>query len=242
MGVAPAQANGPVGSEPEPGAWRGIGLPLLVVPVSLVIAVLTIGLLDALGAGEELQTTIALVVAGLVLLLLAVALWRQLPAVKRRTMIAGSSGGPAADIGVGIAAALGLVVTAGLVMLAGIAIDDSVQRRIDDAQPSLPDAAWQIALLAIGLVVLAPLGEELLFRGLLLDGFRRRVAFPAAAGITGVLFAAAHLDAWLIWPRAIALALIGFLLAELYRRRGFLTVITAHAGLNAVALTALVAS
>lgn len=242
MEVAPAQAHGPVGTEPEPGAWRSIGLPLLVVPASLVIALLTVGLLSALGADEELQTTIALVVAGLVLLLLAIALWRRLPAAKRQAMLAGSSGGAAADIGVGIAAAAGLIVTAGLVMLAGIAIDDSVQRRIDDAQPSVPDAAWQIGLLAIGLVVLAPIGEELLFRGLLLDGFRRRVAFPAAAGITGALFAAAHLDAWLIWPRAIALAVIGFLLAELYRRRGFLTVVTAHAGLNAVALTALVAS
>lgn len=242
MDVAPAHADDPAGLEPDPGALQRIGLPLLVVPVSLVIAILTVGALDAAGAGEQTQTTAALIVAGLVLLVLAVALWRRLPAPERRRVISGSDEGPATDIGVGVAAALVLIVTAGLVMVAGMAVDDSVRRRIDEFQPSVPDAGWQIALLAIGLVVLAPLGEELLFRGLLLNGFRRWVAFPAAAGITGALFAASHLDAWLIWPRAIALTVIGVLLAGLYRMRGYLAVVTAHAGLNAVALAALVAA
>ncbi len=91
-------------------------------------------------------------------------------------------------------------------------------------------------------VVLAPLGEELLFRGLLLRGLVRRIRFWPAAVVSSLLFAAAHVDAYLLWPRAIALVGTGVVLAWLYRWRGYWASVTAHATVNIVAAIALVAT
>jgi membrane protease YdiL (CAAX protease family) len=70
----------------------------------------------------------------------------------------------------------------------------------------------------------------------------RRIRFWPAALISSLLFAAAHADAYLLWPRAIALAGTGVVLAWLYRWRGYWASVTAHATVNVVAATALVAS
>ena len=70
----------------------------------------------------------------------------------------------------------------------------------------------------------------------------RRLRFWPAAAISSLVFAAAHADAYLIWPRAIALVGTGLALAWLYRWRGYWASVIAHATVNAVASIALVAS
>lgn len=242
--MSTVQSSTPTAPDPTvpSDGWRALVLPILVVPASLIGGLVTFGSLNAAGTSEDTQLAASVAVGGLVLLVLAGLLWRRLPDERRRAMVAGSGEGTAIDIAAGLATALVLLFVAGGIVLAGLALDSSVKNRIEELDTGLPAAAWQIGLMVVGLAILAPLGEELLFRGLILDGFRRLVAFPAAAGASGVLFAAAHLDAWLIWPRAIALAVIGIALAEVYRRRGFLTVVTAHAGINCAALGALAAS
>ena len=70
----------------------------------------------------------------------------------------------------------------------------------------------------------------------------RRLRFWPSAIITSLLFASAHPDSYVLWPRAIALVLTGLALAWLYRRRGYWASVTAHATVNIVAAIALVAT
>jgi|GEM_PF-4120398 len=82
-------------------------------------------------------------------------------------------------------------------------------------------------------IVVTPLSEELLFRGLLYDAFRSRMA-PALAGlISAALFAAAHTD-----PAQMAVAaVLGLLLAFVYEVFWDLrAVVLIHAVHNALAM------
>ena len=97
--------------------------------------------------------------------------------------------------------------------------------------------AVELTWLLLVSVLLAPLAEELLFRGLLFDALRRRWPFwPVAVG-TGVLFAATHLSLLTI-P---ALTVLGVGLAWLKERYASLyPPILLHAINNAVAMRLLV--
>ena len=83
----------------------------------------------------------------------------------------------------GIAVGAGIVVAAAIIIAIGAAIDPVVERRLDDVE-DIGTAPWQLVLMVLSLVVLAPLGEELLFRGLLLRGLARRLRFWPAALIS----------------------------------------------------------
>ena len=68
------------------------------------------------------------------------------------------------------------MVGAAIILLAGSAIDSERGAAARTRSRSIGTAPWQLVLTVIALVVLAPLGEELLFRGLLLRGLARRHA------------------------------------------------------------------
>jgi membrane protease YdiL (CAAX protease family) len=93
----------------------------------------------------------------------------------------------------------------------------------------LSGAWWQRAYLGIFAVVLAPLAEEGLFRGVFFV-FLRDQGFPRLAFWgTGVFFGLVHMNAAAFVP----LTLFGLALAWAYRRTGnLLTCITAHALFN----------
>jgi hypothetical protein len=87
--------------------------------------------------------------------------------------------------------------------------------------------------------VVAPLGEELVFRGLLFPWLRSRLGAVAAAVLSGLIFATLHGVPILI-P---ALTAIGAALAWLYHRCGSLwPVIVAHGAFNAIMVIALYAA
>lgn len=77
------------------------------------------------------------------------------------------------------------------------------------------DNKWVFFLVA---AVMAPVLEELFFRGYLFTGLCRYLPWRVAATVTAVLFAAIHFDLY----RAPLLAMIGYLLAWLYQRSGSL--------------------
>lgn len=176
----------------------------------------------------------------LLLLGFGVLLFRNLPAHERRLAVARPAD-PRRTILVGMGIGFLLLVGALIIVAAGAAIDPVVERRLDDVE-DIGTAPWQLVLTIVALVVLAPLGEELLFRALLLRALARRLGFWVAALLSSIVFAAAHVDAYLLWPRAIALILTGMGLAWLYRRRGYWAAVAAHATVNAVASIALVAT
>jgi membrane protease YdiL (CAAX protease family) len=89
------------------------------------------------------------------------------------------------------------------------------------------------ALVILSGVVLAPLVEELLFRGVLYQALRRSMPVGSAALISAVVFAAMHFNLLLFVP----LALMGVVLALVYERSGsLLPTILVHACNNGIIL------
>ncbi|GEM_PF-557560 len=91
-------------------------------------------------------------------------------------------------------------------------------------------------LLALTAVVVAPIFEETLFRGYLLNRFRRHFSPQRAAAIAGLLFALVHFSLASLVP----LWALGFALGMIYQRTGSLwTPILAHGLWNLGTLLAL---
>jgi CAAX protease family protein len=91
-------------------------------------------------------------------------------------------------------------------------------------------------LMAVLLVVGAPLVEEIFYRGMLLRSLKRSMPVPLSIVTCGVIFGAAHFDL-LTLP---GLALFGVLLAWLSHRSGRLGPnVIAHAAFNAATVVIL---
>lgn len=113
---------------------------------------------------------------------------------------------------------------------------DQSSRVIQEAVRSLSGSLWLWAGLGLFVVVLAPLTEEIFFRGVLYNALKHRLGHGWAAPINGVIFAAIHLS----WIGFLPRMLMGWLLANFYQRSGSLWVpIIAHGVNNAAALMVL---
>ena len=228
---------------PSPGGpgflWRLLS-PIGAVVAAFAVLIAAAGALGATDLGDDATAALLTFGTSLLLATFALLLWRGLPAHERRLAVAvkHTRGG---TVGLGVTIGIGIVIGATAIIVAGREVDPVVRRRLDEVE-ALGSAPWQLALGVIALVVLAPLGEELLFRGLLLRALARRLRFWPAALISSGTFAASHADAYVIWPRAISVLVTGLALAWLYRRRGYWAAVVAHATVNAVAAAALVAS
>lgn len=98
---------------------------------------------------------------------------------------------------------------------------------------------WGLPVLAVAVVVVAPVVEEVFFRGLLLGAFRDRWGVPVAIAASSVVFGVTHFQP-LQFP---GLTLAGLVFAVLAVRAGRLgPAIWAHAGFNAATVVVLVAS
>ena len=211
---------------------------MVAIGIAALIAVAALS--DAVGASDDTTTAVATFVGSGVILLGGLLLVRVLPPAQRRVTLA-TKGRLWPGIGLGLAVGLGCVIGSGAIIAAGAEVDDNARRALDDLEVSVGVTWWQIMLTVTALVVFAPLGEELLFRGLELRGLVRVMPFALAAPLSGLIFTAAHLDAYLVWPRAVALILVGWVLAWIYRWRGLVGSLVAHGTVNAVAAIALIA-
>jgi membrane protease YdiL (CAAX protease family) len=98
-----------------------------------------------------------------------------------------------------------------------------------------PRSGAGVVLFVIVAVVMAPLFEEVVFRGFLFRGFANSWGWVWGAVVSSVIFGIAHLQLDVFVP----LAVLGFALAWVYRRTGSLwTCIAMHAVFNAVAVLA----
>ncbi|MFM9018471.1 MAG: lysostaphin resistance A-like protein [Actinomycetota bacterium] len=223
-----------------PGAaWR-IAWPIAMVAIGIAALVVVAAAADAIGASNDSTTAIATFVGSGVILLGGLLLVRVLPPAQRRVTVT-TKGRLWPGIGLGVAVGLGCVVGSGAIIAAGAELDEGAKQALEDLDLSVGVTWWQMTLMVVALVIFAPLGEELLFRGLELRGLVRLMPFAIAAPLSGIVFTAAHLDAYVVWPRAVALILVGWVLAWIYRWRGLVGSLMAHGTVNAVAAVALIA-
>ncbi|MGE4178140.1 MAG: lysostaphin resistance A-like protein [Thermoleophilia bacterium] len=232
-------APGAPGAAP-PGFWWRVLTPPGSVLATFAAIVVAFGILDQMPLSEDSIGAIIAFASSAMMLVLGILILQRLPAHERRLAVARPQD-PLRTILVGAGAGLVLLVVALLIVAAGAALDPGVQDRLDDVE-EIGTAPWQLVLAALALVVLAPLGEELLFRALLLRGLVRRMAFVWAALISATAFAAVHIDAYLLWPRLISLLVTGLGLAWVYRRRGYWGAVAAHATVNVIATISLIAT
>ena len=229
----------------RPGFWWRVLGPVGATIAGLAVAVAVIAILVPTGVGDDESGAIATACGSAALLGFGLLLLRGLPRHERRLALA-TKGRLGTSILIGVGAGFASLVVAGPLFALGEWLDPSVGRRLDDLaeDTGLTGLVWADALVIVSLVVLAPFGEELLDRALLLRGLARRLPFLPAAIISAAVFSLSHLDAWLLflWPRAIWLVVVGLVLAWVYRRRGYAASVATHATVNTVAAIALVAT
>ncbi len=142
-----------------------------------------------------------------------------------------------ASVGLGAAAGVAsqfVLVPIVYLVLRGV-IDPS---SVDDAARELADRAATTGdriLLVVLAALIAPIVEELAFRGLVLGGLGRVLPVVPALGIQAVLFGVVH-DAVITWP---GLIVFGLVLGWLRLRHGLLAAIAAHMTFNAATLVVL---
>lgn len=92
-----------------------------------------------------------------------------------------------------------------------------------------------ISVLAVGI---APLVEELFFRGLIQHRLERRLGARAGVGVAAGLFALVHFNPWIVPPLVPMAVVMGF---AVYATRSIWSAVILHASNNAVAMIATLA-
>jgi uncharacterized protein len=148
------------------------------------------------------------------------------------------------DLRIGLGLGLLAIVASTLIVSLLVTLSGSEASPEQVLTGGLLETPLQLTLAVIAAVVLAPVAEELLFRGLLHRGLRRRLRVVPATALSSVLFAVVHVDVALSQPLAlVGLTLVGVILAVAYERTGSLIVpVVIHAVHNAVTIAAVVVS
>jgi CAAX protease family protein len=246
LSCAPLEPAGPPAPAPPPGhAPLGAAAPgpapaprpppapaRLAVPLAATFLVLQAGLLVVAQAAQRLQPGAGLVwyqVFGFALPAAALAALAGLaPAPFLRLVLpAPRALGLALVVG-----ALALLVGGALQALWASALPEPLLRAYDVAR-LFRRAPWERTLLVASATVLAPVCEELAFRGHLLSALQLRLRPGAAIGLSALAFAALHLDP----VRLPGLLFLGVLYGWLTWRSGSIyPAVLAHAVNNAAAM------
>jgi membrane protease YdiL (CAAX protease family) len=134
-----------------------------------------------------------------------------------------------AGLGLAIPAWIGATLIGALIALALEALGVSIEPQLVD---QVVDRGDPTALL-IGFVVVAPIVEELFFRGVVFNAWERERGTRVAVYGSALLFASIHGP--ILFAPVLAL---GILLAQVYRvTRSLPTTMAIHAGFNAISLT-----
>lgn len=140
------------------------------------------------------------------------------------------------QIVIGFAAYFGLfILTAIIAGIAGVNTDQEQEIGFELVGPG----GGELALVFISLVILPPIVEEVLFRGFLYGGLRKKFTFIGAALITSLLFAAPHLlatSSGLLWIAAVDTFVLSLVLCYMRDKTGALwACIGIHAVKNCLA-------
>lgn len=239
-GTGPPGPPAPEVRPPRGATWSlldALWVVLLTLTVSFVVTVALLDLVRPPATAFILSgLAFELSLAGFTLLWVGLRHRQSLPALGL------ASFRPVRDFLLGVAGGAGLfaltvlVVAPAIYAIISLFTGTPVQTPPQEILPLSPSRG-QVMLAAAVVVVLAPLGEELFFRGLLFGALRRRFRFPGAAVISAVAFALFHI-APLLMP---LMFFVGIGLAFIYERRGSLMgPIAAHAAFNVIGFTFIV--
>ncbi len=210
-------------------------MPIVIVFAAFAVGIVGYGVLAVIGVSDDSAAAIAGFLASAAILGFGLLARGNLPTHERRQILAAKRSLGACTL-VGLGAGIAVRLVAGWVIAGGEAVDPGICRELLKLDDDLvPPALWQKLLLAVGLVVLAPLGEELVFRGLLLRGLVRRIEFPTAAILSGIVFALFHTQYFRLWPVGLGIAVFGVVAAYVYRRFGYPANVVMHAVFNGFA-------
>lgn len=231
------------GANTIPTTW-GIGSALALVAVAFLLALLA-GVVVTSISGSEWGAVGRAIAAGGVLLGLYVALIGIVWGTDESRGV-----GFAADVGLSRPAGARWYVAAGAAslgawlfsvgftgLLLGLGLD---LPREDLAVFRLLPGGWLGTALTIALlVIVAPIAEEVVYRGVLLPAVVSRWGMALGLAFSSLLFSAVHLS----WVGFVPLAVAGAVFGWLYLRSGSLRVaVVAHALFNALGVIAILVS
>jgi uncharacterized protein len=169
-------------------AWFLLGQAVIGLPLSLVVVALgadTSDLASPALLGTVLVTQLAVLLSGLGYLKLRGRLnWRLWGPIRPRWSHVWWG------VLVGVAGFLGIQVVLGL-LLSLLDEPDPPQQELLNAVGVDPLVTVLVVLAA---VILAPLGEEIIFRGILFQAMRRRIGLWPAAFISSAVFGVVHVE------------------------------------------------
>lgn len=216
------------------GAGYRVGATVLIMIGAIVGSTVAYALARAFGAGTTTADTIAGVAMALGIVGLGLAVRATLSPAEQRMMVE-----PRCEWWISLVVAIGVAFAArvgiGVLTEIGQRLDSGLCKRLNDLSLEPTPLMWQKVAVAVSLVVLAPLGEELVFRGILLRGLVRMVPFAASAWISGALFGASHIQYYATWPVLLGVGFFGVANAYIYRRFGYRTAVATHALFNLAA-------
>ncbi len=234
---APVLSDFVRGAGRAPGGWCGVrDLPAAFLLVGW-FAMVTVSSFTATAPRTLTPGDMAngALIYGCILLGLAGLLMRRSWTIPRAFGLAGSSPGEEFRRGAGyLLAAYPLLLLLQVLLHAWLGWDVQPQEVVQFLRET-PDGSdrWLLILLA---VVVAPVAEEVIFRGYLYPVARHYLGRGAALGGTALFFAAVHGHA----PSLPALTLLAVCLTLVYERTGSLyTPVFMHALFNAVSVTAI---
>lgn len=231
------------------GAYRGPS-PLILFGIVATLTLIVVGPLFALGlvglttVGALVQLLVIAVGYVLVVWLFVVrsgALsWRDM---RRPPGVAELRIGHVVE---DVASAVALMAPANLALsIAGGLVALALDVRPTSPLPN-PQGTIDTVALVLAAVIVAPIGEEIFFRGFALTAWRRDLGARSALIRSSVFFALVHLanltastarEGLLLAVVAVLVYVpLGFLLGWLFQRRGLLASISGHAASNATAL------
>lgn len=219
------------------GPWEAVPVALAALSASILVTVI----LFAAGMGPESPVLVISSLAMQVAFVGFSVLWVSLRHRQALSALGLRSSRAARDLAIGAwfgAGLFGVTVFAVAPLLAWLwtLVSGHAPPAID--QPVVPEdpTTAQAVLGAVAVVLGAPLGEEVFFRGFLHASLRGRMGFAAAASISSLAFAIFHVSPFLI----LLMIFVGFALAWLFERRGSLiAAIGAHAMFNIIGYTLL---
>lgn len=216
--------------------WEAIPVALAAYAGTAVVSILLALAFGGVG-GVTLQLTI---LAFPLLLAAATVVWvaaryrrAAVPALRIRSRRGTSDVVFGAWTGAALFGAVLFGVAPLVYFVVGLFTGGAVTPPQQDVLPTDPNA-WQVLLGALAVVVAAPIGEEIFFRGFLFGSLRRRFGFWVSGAISGAVFAAVH-----VLPLLMPLMfVVGLGLALIYERRGSLVAsMAAHAAFNSIGFT-----